>query len=84
MINEEELSDEELLAVLLGKMFKHFCSFIEERGLGSEFAKWMIHDRNEALIDLVRFGGVSDRILEEAEDRGDISGSKVNAKGSIL
>ncbi len=67
MINEEELSDEELLAVLLGKMFKHFSSFIEEKGLGSDFAKWMIHDRNEALIDLVRFGGVSDRIIEKAE-----------------
>jgi len=67
MINEEELSDEELLAVLLGKMFKHFCSFIEEKGLGSDFAKWMIHDRNEVLIDLVRLGGVGDRIIEEAE-----------------
>lgn len=66
MMKEEELSDEELLTVLLNKMFKHFCSFIEEKGLGSDFAKWMVHDRNEALIDFVRLGGMGDRLIEEA------------------
>lgn len=63
----QELSDEEEVAVLLSKMFKHMYSFIEERGLMSEYAKWTIHNRNEVIIDLVRLGSVFERLIEEAE-----------------
>lgn len=66
-MKEEELSDEEKLTVLLGKMFKHMCAFIEERGLSSDYAKWTIESRNEAIIDLVEIGSVMKRLTEEAE-----------------
>jgi len=67
VMKEEELSDEEELTVFLSKMVKHLYSFIEERDLSSEFVKWMIESRNEAIIDLVGIGSVMKRLTEEAK-----------------